>query len=239
MYDVLEIIKSEVFNFEMTGIELPGSAKENLCVRAYEMMKKEFHLPPVSMYLLKNIPAGSGTGGGSSDAANTILLLNRIFDLKLSEQQCADRAQMLGSDCAFFIYNKPMFASGRGEILEEVELDMQRNKLLIAFPGISVSTPWAYSQILPKQPEENLKNLIQLPKSEWKTEIKNDFEEIVFKRYQAIGDLKDSMYSNDAWYAGMTGSGSSVFGLFDLKTDLTELKQKLNSQNIKCFETIL
>ena len=177
--------------------------------------KKDFpQLPAVKIHLHKTIPTGSGLGGGSADGAFMLKLLNQKFDLGLSTEQLLDYALQLGSDCPFFIINKPCFATGRGEFLEPISVDLSAYKFVIANPGIHVSTTEAFSLLNPSLPSKSIKEIIQQPVETWKAELKNDFEESVFKKYPAIETIKTKMYGSGAVYASMTGSGSTVYGIF-------------------------
>lgn len=214
--DALEIIPAEKTTFQLSGLPVPTQDQDNLCLKAYYLLKKDFPgLPFVNIYLLKNIPLGAGLGGGSSDAAFMLLMLNKKFDLNLSEQQLLDYALQLGSDCPFFIINRPCFAKGRGERLSPVEVDLSAHKIALVNPGIHVSTKEAFSRLSPGMPVKSIREVIKQPISTWKNELVNDFEKSVFEQFPAIAEIKETMYSNGALYASMTGSGSSVFGIFE------------------------
>ena len=151
--DALEIIEKEKFEFSTSGLPIEGEPEKNLCIKAYQLLKKDFpQLPAVQMHLHKAIPMGAGLGGGSADGAFTLKLLNKKFDLSLSEKQLINYSLQLGSDCPFFILNKPCFATGRGEILEQIDLDLSEYKILIVHPAIHISTAWAFSTIKPLKP---------------------------------------------------------------------------------------
>lgn len=219
--DSLEIIEnkqtswSPAFPFTSSGISIAGNPSSNICVKAYKLLKKDFpSLPSLQIHLHKVIPAGAGLGGGSADAAFTLKAINDILRLELSTPQLINYAAELGSDCPFFIMNKPCFAKGRGEILEEIHLDLSPYKLLIVNPGIHVDTGRAFLSIVPGPAEKPLKEIITGPVERWKDDLKNDFEKPTFKQYPAIVDIKDTLYSKGAIYASMSGSGSTVFGIF-------------------------
>lgn len=218
--DILEIIPSDTMSFSRTGLSIPG--EDNLCIKAYQLLKKDFDLPPVKIHLHKIIPIGAGLGGGSSDAAHMLRLLNSIFKLSLSSDQLKQYAARLGSDCSFFVEDRPMLGTGKGEILEPIELSLKKYYLVLIKPPIHVSTREAYSGICPQQPTNKLSEVIQLPVREWKNSLKNDFEESVFNKYPAIEKIKIKLYSHGAVYASMSGSGSSVFGLFEKSILLRE-----------------
>ncbi len=221
--DVLEIIPSQKFSFTASGIIIPEGKKKNLCIEAYNLLQKDFNLPPVSIYLHKVIPIGAGLGGGSSDAASALVLLNKIFDLKLSHEALARYAAQLGSDCTFFTQPNPMLGRGRGEILEPITVDLKGKFLIIVKPEIHVSTIEAYTGVQPVQPETDLRQALERqPPQNWLNIVKNDFEESVFNRYPAIGSIKKSLYDAGALYASMSGSGSAVFGIFSSECSLKD-----------------
>jgi 4-diphosphocytidyl-2-C-methyl-D-erythritol kinase len=213
--DILEIIPSPSLSFQSSGNLIPGREEDNLCLKAYHLLKRDFNIGPVQMHLHKIIPTGAGLGGGSSDAAHALRLLNEIFDLKLTIAQLTHYAAQLGSDCSFFIHDEPLLGSSRGEVLEKVSVNLKGKFLVLVNPQIHVSTAVAYSGVKPKLPTRPIKDVIQLPLKEWKTVLKNDFEESVFKDHPAIQKLKEEMYSLGASYASMSGSGSTVFGIFE------------------------
>lgn len=222
--DILEIIPSEKFSFTASGLPVPGNGEDNLCIRAYNLLKKDFALPPVSIHLHKIIPMGAGLGGGSSDAAWTLRTLNQIFDLNLPREALKAYASQIGSDCAFFIEDTPMMATGRGEILHEINVDLKGKFIVIVKPEVHVSTTEAYAGVKPKQPEHDLKEMLeQTPLQEWKLPVKNDFEESVFANYPVIAEVKKTLYNSGALYASMSGSGSSVFGIFSAAVDLKNI----------------
>ena len=214
--DAIEVIEKPVFQFATSGSAINGNDNTNLCVKAYDLLKKEFpKLPPIQLHLHKAIPIGAGLGGGSADGAFTLKALNKKFRLELSQKQLIDYSSQLGSDCPFFIINKPCYAEGRGEILEEIELDLSGYKFILVHPGIHISTAWAFANINPGKPIMRIKEIIKKPPALWKHELKNDFEEPVFNKYPEIKKIKDDLYSAGAVYAAMSGSGSSVYSIFD------------------------
>lgn len=165
----------------------------------------------------KTIPAGAGLGGGSADGAFTLLLLNKQFGLGLTPEQLAGYALLLGSDCPFFVLNQPCFATGRGEYLEQLDIDLSMYKVVLVNPNIHISTGWAFSQITPNSERVSLRETITLPVTEWKQNLSNDFEQAVFTRYPQIKKVKEQLYNAGAVYASMSGSGSTVFALFPKK----------------------
>lgn len=213
--DALEAITSEKLSLITHGLPVPGDPEDNLCMKAWNLLKKDFpELPPVRIHLLKNIPVGAGLGGGSSDAAFMIRLLDEKFQLGLGPERQLNYAQTLGSDCPFFIRGRPCLARGRGEILEPVALDLGSYSFVVVCPPIPVSTAWAYTQVTPSPSRPSLNDLIRLPVVQWKERLVNDFEVPVFRKFPAIGRIKAQLYSSGALYASLSGSGSALFGIF-------------------------
>jgi len=218
--DVLEVITatgkdSKAVEFAITGLNVSGDEQDNLCIKAYKLLKKDFpDLPFIKMHLHKAIPMGAGLGGGSADAAFTLLLLNKKFQLNLSQQRLMDYGFQLGSDCPFFIINKPNFAQGRGEVLEQINCDLSSYQFLIVNPGIHIGTKWAFSKIQPAIPQQSIKEIIQQPVEAWKDILTNDFEKPVSQYYPQLKSLKEKLYELGASYAAMTGSGSTFFGIY-------------------------
>ena len=189
---------------------------KDLCAKAYCLLDKDFNLPPVKIFLEKTAPVGAGLGGGSADAAFTLKALNDLFDLGLSKERLSEYASRLGSDCALFIWNRPMFGTGRGEVLEPFDLDLSSYELKVLVPeGISVSTKEAYDGIIPRcVPSGDLKEELKRPVEEWRDRVVNDFEATVFKKHPELAAIKQSLYDSGAVYASMSGSGSSIFALY-------------------------
>jgi 4-diphosphocytidyl-2-C-methyl-D-erythritol kinase len=216
--DVLEFIEapdnSKQPIFTNSGLLIDAPEEKNLCVKAYRLLQTDFNLPDIQIHLHKIIPFGAGLGGGSSDAAFMLKILNGYFNLKLSETRLIEYASKLGSDCAFFIYGKPCLATGRGEILTPIHLDLSDYSILLVKPNTHISTVEAYSGVTPSIPENSLHELIKLPISNWKNYIKNDFEEHLFETYPELKNIKAELYNLGALYAAMSGSGSSIYGIF-------------------------
>ena len=212
--DVLEIADSEKQEITISGIQIDGSPNENLILKAYYLLIKDFHLPPVKFYLHKIIPFGAGLGGGSSDAAYTFNLLNEYFGLGINSAQLKKYAAQIGADCPFFIENKPAFATGIGDQLNNINLDLSGLGILIVKPPFSVSTIEAYKNIVPTKPKFNLKEIETVPVEKWKDLVINDFEQSVFYEYPEIKQIKETLYNLGAIYSSMSGSGSAVFGIF-------------------------
>lgn len=214
--DVLEIIPSQKFEFAFSGLEIPGKPDDNICIKAYILLQKGYNLAPVKMHLHKIIPTGAGLGGGSSDAAYVLKLLNDIFDLKLTSDQLHAHAAQLGSDCPYFLYHTPKIGKGRGDILENTTDPLKNKFLVLVKPEDHVSTAEAYAGITPCRWERSLPEIILTHDiKDWKELMKNDFEETVFYKYPSIRKLKEEMYSYGAVFSLMSGSGSSVFGIFE------------------------
>jgi 4-diphosphocytidyl-2-C-methyl-D-erythritol kinase len=223
--DALEIIPANEMNFTSSGIPIPGRAEDNLCLKGYDLLKKDFNLPPVSTHLHKHIPIGAGLGGGSADAAFFIRLMNQEFSLGLDAEQMRNYARALGADCAFFIDNKPVYAFGKGDEFEDIGLDLSAYHIALVMPSAHVSTAEAYRGVKPRPAETSLKEMICLPVGEWKHCIKNDFEESIFENHPLIRGVKATLYEAGALYASMSGSGASVFGIFKEMPDLSGLKK--------------
>jgi len=221
LYDILEIIKSDKGNsFESSGIDIPGNISSNLVLCAYELLKKDFDLSPVQVYLHKIIPIGAGLGGGSSDAAFAIKILNELFFLKISDVEMMHYASRLGSDCAFFIENKPVFACGKGDEFTNIKIDLSGYIICLVKPDISVNTAEAYSLIKPDKKKISIEEIVRMPIEQWKDVLINDFEKPVFKKYPQIKIIKEKMYESGAFYASMSGSGSAVYGIFEKEVSL-------------------
>lgn len=217
-FDALEIIKNETgpeFILQQTGIPLTVQANENLVVKALHLLRNDFpQIGNIRIHLHKNIPSGAGLGGGSSDAAFMLKLLNDVFHLELSSKQLYDYALTLGSDCPFFILNRPSNAEGRGEILSEIPLDLSKYNILLVNPGICINTGWAFSQITTFSNVADITKVASLPVEEWKHYLVNDFEPPVFNAYPEIKEIKNSLYAAGAVYTALTGTGSTVYGIF-------------------------
>ena len=222
--DVLEIIESKELKFSSSGIAIPGNESDNLCLKAYELIRRDFDLPPVHIQLHKHIPIGAGLGGGSADASFLIRLVNHKFKLEMDSVKMESIASELGSDCAFFIRNVPSYARGRGEVLDPIELDLGNYNLVLVMPQVHVSTADAFRGIIPGEPSHNLLDLIRKPVEDWKDLILNDFEGSVLKKYPQIQTIKSALYDAGAVYASMSGSGAAVYGIFNDDVCLPDLE---------------
>ncbi len=216
--DALEVTTSESeneYSLTISGSPIEGDPENNLVVKAYKLLKQDFpEIPGINIHMYKHIPTGAGLGGGSADAAFMIKLLNEKFKLNISVEKMEEYSAKLGADCAFFIQNKPVFASGIGNIFEPIQLSLKGYYLVLVKPDIFVSTKDAFAHIKPKKPTNSLKDIIRMPVETWRAVMKNDFEESVFVKYPEIAAIKDKLYDMGAIYASMSGSGSSVFGIF-------------------------
>lgn len=205
----------EEFSLKVSGVPIEGEPENNLVVKAYRLLKKDYpEMPAIDIHMYKHIPTGAGLGGGSADAAFMIKLLNEKFKLNLSIEKMEEYAAILGADCAFFIQNKPVFATGIGNIFEPIQLSLKGYYLVLVKPDIFVSTKDAFAHIIPTQPTQSLKEIIRMPVETWRATMKNDFEDSVFQKFPEIAAIKDKLYDLDAVYASMSGSGSSVYGIF-------------------------
>jgi len=232
LQDIVEIVPEKLVGkensntingvaFTHTGIPIPGDASNNLCVKAYHLLKADYpHIGAVKLHLHKNIPMGAGLGGGSADGTSVLILLNRLFELKLTQKQLLEYAARLGSDCPFFIFNEACHATGRGEILNPISIDLSNYTIALIHPGIHIATPWAFQQLSPYVKEKSILTIIKQPIETWKAELINDFEAPVFKAHPELEALKNNLYEQGAIYASMSGSGSSLFGIFPKGTKI-------------------
>jgi 4-diphosphocytidyl-2-C-methyl-D-erythritol kinase len=215
-FDALEVIESNKLNFSSSGLEILGES--NICLTAYELLKKDFDLPPVNIHLLKNIPIGAGLGGGSADGAFMLKLLNTKFSLNISKARLQQYATRLGSDCPFFIDNTASFVEGTGDILSLINIDLKGIFIAIVYPEIHIGTTGAYQNITPTEPKLGLKDTLQnVAIKDWSDKITNDFEA---NASETVLEIKKYLYAQGALYASMTGSGSAVYGLFDTPPQL-------------------
>ncbi len=212
--DALEIAFSDELAFSASGIEISGPPESNLVMKAYQLLANEYSLPPLRIHLHKQIPFGAGLGGGSADGAFMLMMLDKAFKLDIQKDKMVEYAARLGSDCPFFVLNRPTFATGRGEVMNPINLSLKGLSLFMIKPNVEVSTAAAFKNIVPQEPKVSLQELISLPVPEWKKHIFNQFELSVFQQFPEIKAIKNQLYSLGAIYASMSGSGSCVFGLF-------------------------
>jgi 4-diphosphocytidyl-2-C-methyl-D-erythritol kinase len=221
--DILEIIPSDKLKFTSSGIAIPGANMNNLCIKAYNLLYNTHQIPPVHIHLHKVIPIGAGLGGGSSDAAFTLKMLNNIFNLNISIKLQEEYAAQLGSDCPFFIQNKHVIVSGTGTKFNPTSINLSKRKIVIIHPNIHISTKEAYAGIVPKNSSNSINETIKQPLANWKALLKNDFEKSVILNHPEIVAIKKEFYDSGALYASMSGSGSAVFGIFKEDFDLSTL----------------
>ena len=231
LHDVLEIVPAAAPEMHLYGLSLGegGDGGDNLCMRAWQLLHECFGIPPVAIHLWKGIPAGAGLGGGSADAAFTLRMLSEMFGLGLSDETLASLAARLGSDCAFFIYNRPMVASGRGEVLVPYEVDVTNFRIEVVTPPVHVSTREAYAGVTPREgsvpagasrtgspirSDLSLREALSRPVDEWRDVLVNDFEHSVFAAHPELARIKADLYARGARYASLSGSGSAIFALF-------------------------
>ena len=222
--DILEIVPAPLFSLTITGLSIPGGTDEadNLCAKAYRLLQRDWSIPDVAIHLHKMVPAGAGLGGGSSNGTWPLRLLNDAFALGLSTAQLAEYALQLGSDCPFFLYDRPMTGTGKGEHLSPARVSLKGKYLLLVRPDIHVSTQSAYQAVVPEADAPSVKSIIEnLPISEWRANLKNHFEAFVMGKYPVIGRIRQDLYDAGALYASMSGSGSAVFGIFDSEVNLS------------------
>lgn len=219
LQDMVEVCIAEnttiPIQFSHTGIAIPGDEANNLCIKAFQLLKKEFpNIPSTQIHLHKHIPMGAGLGGGSSDATAVLKIMNQLFNLELNQERLIELAAQLGSDCPYFIYDQACLAKGRGEILKPISIDLSNYIFVLIHPAIHVSTAWAFGQLNPHQKSRSIESIIQQDISTWKNDLINDFEAPIFEAHPILSELKAYLYQEGAIYASMSGSGSSLFGIF-------------------------
>ncbi len=232
--DALEIIKATDFSFSTTGLEIPGNSKNNLIIKAFDLLYdliaiqeaengfKKNTKSQIAIHLHKVLPMGAGIGGGSADGAFALKMINEIFALGLDTKQLQHFASRLGSDCPFFIENTPKFCFEKGNKFEEIELNLKGKYILLINPQIHISTAEAYAGVMPKKPLISIQEITKSPIKQWKGVLTNDFEENILKNHLKIARIKNDLYDLGASYASMTGSGSTVFGIFDKEVEPVE-----------------
>ena len=231
LHDALEVTVANAheereYTFQQYGNALDCEPETNLVVKAYQLLEETYpDLRPITIHLLKHIPSGAGLGGGSADAAFMLKLLDQLFELHLSTTQLEQLAVQLGADCAFFIQNQPTFATGIGDVFSPISLSLKDYQIIIIKPNVFVSTKEAFAHIHPQRPTVSIVDILQAPISEWRQYLVNDFEASIFPQHPQIEAIKRLLYDNGAEYASMSGSGSSVYGLFKPNTELPNLTQ--------------
>ncbi|MEG1586566.1 MAG: 4-(cytidine 5'-diphospho)-2-C-methyl-D-erythritol kinase, partial [Bacteroidales bacterium] len=208
----------------VSGIQVTGDQEDNLVVKAYRKLQSQYNLPGIDVYLHKHIPFGAGMGGGSADAAFMLKMLKDYFGLSVSAEELEVLAGELGADCPFFCRNKPVFATGTGNVFSPVRFSLKGYHLVIVKPAVSVSTKEAFSGITPVCPQQSVRDIIEkLPIQDWKACLKNDFEKTVFKHHPELERIKNLLYGQGAVYASMSGSGSALFGIFNQEINAKSL----------------
>jgi len=238
--DSLEIVpagKNMPTTLSCYGNPVNCPMEKNLVTKAFRLLQAEFGIGEVEMHLIKHIPDGAGLGGGSSDASNALIILNKMFHLGLSDQQLAVRAATLGADCAFFVYNRTMMATGIGNEFSSIDLDLSGYHLVLVKPDVAVSTAQAYSDVTPRPSATPIPDILKLPLEQWRGLLKNDFEQSVFAQYPSLAEIKQTFYDCGAVYASMSGSGSSIFGIFSDANMAEKAFSKLQTYNV--FNIIL
>ena len=229
--DDLEIEKADTFSFVQDGNTLDCTDDNNLCVKAFKLMKSRYpELGNVRIRLTKHIPSGAGLGGGSTDAAFTLKMLNSLFHLGLTTPQMQSLASQLGADCTFFIENKTALVTQKGDVFQDSPLDLTGYRLLLVKPDVGVSTAEAYRNIVPAPAPFDLRNLGSTPMEEWKQSVTNDFEKSVFEKLPVLAQIKKEMYVHGALYASMSGSGSTIYGIFAPDSDTSEIAERYSGQ---------
>ncbi len=228
LYDVLEIIEANETTLNTSGLDIDGSHSDNLIWKAYNLLKQDYDLSALEIHLLKKIPMGAGMGGGSADGAFMLKLLNEYFKLGLNTKELEKYALQLGSDCPFFVENTAKHVTGRGEIMEPIDLDLKGYWLALIYPGIHISTKEAYSGIVPDNTRASVKEIIEKePIENWNSLLANDFENTAFKNHPELASYKNELYELGAIYAAMTGSGSTMFGIFKEVVDYPKIDKWL------------
>jgi len=226
IFDSLEFVKTSKYNITISGEKINVNKDNNICTKAFKLIKENYNIPNISIHLHKNIPSGAGLGGGSADASFLLKFLNDYFSLNISKKDLKNISLKLGSDCPFFIENTTCVATSKGEILKKIKIDLTNYTIIIVYPKININTAWAYNNFSKNSSQKKLSDLIYNTKIEnWKHVIKNDFEPIIFKKYPEIEKIKLMLYSSGAIYASLSGSGSSVYGIFNKKDNV-----KINSE---------
>ena len=225
--DILEVKLSQQPQLFLYGLAVEGSLHDNLCFKAYSMLNTEFDLPPIQFHLYKQIPVGAGLGGGSSDGAYTLRLLNDYFSLGINDLELEKYAARLGSDCPSMLYKHPSLSTGRGEELTPFSIDLSEFFILVCKPAISISTAQAYAKVQPQKPDRMLREILSLPIHEWKGCIVNDFEKALFPDFPVLQEYKEKLYASGAIYASLSGSGSALFGIYESKELYVQAKTYL------------
>ncbi len=225
MHDAIEFRESSKFKLNIFGLSVPGKLSENLLVKAWELLHRHYQVPLLEINLLKAIPVGSGLGGGSADAAFFLKALNNFFQLNIKEDELLSHAAQIGSDCPFFIRNKPAFVTGRGDFIRPCRVNLKGFYLMLVVPHRPLSTATLFSKIKPVKRKNSLSEIIKLPVKQWQPFLTNDFEKIVFRENPVMAKTKNALLHQHALYASMTGTGSAVYGLFNTNPDTETLRK--------------
>jgi len=232
LYDIIEIKKTNVSSFKSSGFEIPGKVEKNIIFKTIEEIKLKNK--PIDIFLHKNIPLGSGLGGGSSNATFFLLKINKLFNLKLKKNELFRIAEKVGSDCPFFINNEISYVKGTGNIIEKINIDLNNKKIIIIIPNLHISTKESFENISIKKPKYSIKSVIENENIEkWKNYIFNDFENYTFNKYKFLRKIKESLYNNGALYSSMSGTGSTIYGIFN-ENDIID---KSGFKNYSVIET--
>jgi len=223
--DIVEFIPSNETTLEISGIDINGNFKNNLVYKAYDLLKNDFNLPEIKIHLHKIIPTEAGLGGGSADASFMLKALNEHFSLNIPDKKLLKYAEQLGSDCPFFIKNKPAYATNKGEKLEKLDFSLKGYSIVLIKPNVQISTAEAYQNIKLAEPNLDLKEAVKLPIDEWKDNIFNNFEDYAFAKYPELKEIKTYLYNIGAEFALMTGSGSAIYGIFKEKPEINKYKE--------------
>ncbi len=225
LHDIIDIERiNQGVEFRGEGLIVECSDEDNLCIKAARLMQREYDIDGLRITLDKRVPFGAGLGGGSSDATMVLRAINELFELSLSEEQLITHAAELGSDTPFFVRNRAQLCRGRGEIMSDIELDLSGYKIVLIKPeGINISTREAYAGVSPEAAQYSLAEALKLPVEQWQGTIKNDFESSLFPRYAQLKRIKEALLAAGALYASMSGSGSTIYGIFNAECTTTQL----------------
>ncbi len=232
-HDIIEVLPIKKLKTTTTkslitnGLSIPNNNSENLIEKAFSILNEKYHLPETSFRLHKNIPIGAGLGGGSSDATTTLLALVEMYNLDISASELIEIAAKIGSDCPFFLHQKPMILNGVGKELSPISLDLSSYFILIVHPGIHVSTKEAFESIIPKKPIKSIKSIFLEPINQWQNLLVNDFENPIKQKYPVVAELLNKLKNMGALYVSMSGSGSSVYGIFEKQPEIDLSIQKM------------
>jgi 4-diphosphocytidyl-2-C-methyl-D-erythritol kinase len=219
--DILEVISAADFQFSSSGETVPGRPEDNLCVKAWNLLKKDHDIPPVHIHMHKIVPMGAGLGGGSSNGAFTLRMINEVLGLQLSKDALQNYARQLGSDCTFFLEEKAKIGRQKGDLLDEISISLKGKYLILVKPPVHISTAEAYSGITPSRPSIDIATVLtECNIEDWKGSLTNHFERTLFQKYPSIQKIKEDLYKHGALYASMSGSGSAVYGIFEAAKDL-------------------